>query len=437
MRLCLVEDVGVAGLEPLTLTRPAFDLRLGATTLEAKLSRAFGVGPGPARRACVVRPHLAEVRRARDPQTVVNSGDWLAKAPTAVANGRWIPPAEFEVLTLDGFWVGLCEGRPACAMVGPGDASGLEPGRVGLWFEELTGRLPSFDVGGEWIDRPWDLVSKNGSHITRDFLEGGRAGVSNHHLARLALVGPIDRLFIHETAQIDPYTVLDTTSGPVIIGPGAVIRPFTRLEGPCSIGRESVISRADIRGGTTIGPGCRVGGDVESSIFHGQVGYGGGGSLGHSYLGEWVELGSNTSGVDRRTDRGEVSVPLGGDPIATGLDRVGCFVGDHARSGAGGFLNAGTSIGVMCNLMPAGSLVPRHVPSFATAVNGNVTPGLGLEEQFAAVRSAMAQCGHDFSVLERGLYLDLFERTRLERERAYQKVDRRRDEQRPAASAGG
>ena len=93
MRLCLVEDGAVSGLEPLTLTRPAFDLRLGATTLEAKLVRAFGVGPGPARRGCVVRPHLAEVRRARDPQTVVNSADWLAKASTAVASRFLISPA--------------------------------------------------------------------------------------------------------------------------------------------------------------------------------------------------------------------------------------------------------------------------------------------------------------------------------------------------------
>ncbi|WZO95808.1 putative sugar nucleotidyl transferase [Isosphaeraceae bacterium EP7] len=435
MRLCLVEDGGVSGLEPLTLTRPAFDLRLGATTLEAKLARAFDIGPGPARRGCVVRPHLADIRRSRDPQTVVNSVDWLAKAPTVVANGRWVPPSGFEVPATGGTWVGLCDGRPAFAMVGPGDSPGLEPGRVGPWFEDLAARLDGFDVGGEWIDRPWDLVTKNGPHIARDFREGGRVGVSNHHLARLALVGPVDRLFVHETAQIDPYTVLDTTLGPIIVGPGAIIRPFTRLEGPCVIGRGSVISRAEIRGGTTIGPDCRVSGDVEASILHGQVRKDSGGTLGHAYVGEWVDLGPIASGG--ASSDGMLSVSLCGDPIATGQDRVGCFVGDHSRMGPGSVLDSGTSIGVMCNLAPAGSPVPRHVPSFASLTHGGVAPGFDLEELFGAARSAMALHGHDFRESERSLLLDLFERTRLERERAYQKADRRRDEPRPAASAGG
>ncbi len=78
MRLCLVEDNAVAGLEPLTLTRPVFDLLLGSNTLGTKIANAFGIGPGPRRRGAVIRPYLKAVQRARDPHTAVNDRDWLA-----------------------------------------------------------------------------------------------------------------------------------------------------------------------------------------------------------------------------------------------------------------------------------------------------------------------------------------------------------------------
>ena len=61
-------------------------------------------------------------------------------------------------------------------------------------------------------------------------------------------------------------------------------------------------------------------------------------------------------------------MPLGGDPVATGQAKVGCFIGDHTRTGLGSLLNTGTAIGVMCNVLPAGLLLPKHVPSFAAVL---------------------------------------------------------------------
>ena len=96
MRICLVEDAAVAGLEPLTLTRPVFDLRLGAGTLQTKVERAFTVGTVPEHRGSVIRPHLAALQRERDPQAAVNDREWLGRGPVIVANGRWVPPANFK-----------------------------------------------------------------------------------------------------------------------------------------------------------------------------------------------------------------------------------------------------------------------------------------------------------------------------------------------------
>src|SRR4029079_8955551 len=132
---------------------------------------------------------------------------------------------------------------------------------------------------------------------------------------------------------------------------------------------------------------------------------------------EWVNLGAITSNSDLRNDYGEVFVPLQGDPVATGQAKVGCFIGDHTRTGMGSMLNTGTAIGVMCNVLPAGLLLPKHVPSFTAVLYGRVGQGFSLDQMFETARVVMGRRGREFDAVQEQLYLDLFERTRLERER--------------------
>ncbi|MGP0062364.1 MAG: hypothetical protein ACLQGP_02015, partial [Isosphaeraceae bacterium] len=277
--------------------------------------------------------------------------------------------------------------------------------------------------------------SRNGDHLERDFLAAGVAGVTNRHLTTMALVGPADRLRIHDTARIDPYTVFDTTNGPIMLGPNVWVQPFTRIEGPCSIAAETQLFRANVRGCVTIGPNCRIGGEVEAAIVHGHSNKYHEGFLGHAYVGEWVNLGAITSNSDLRNDYGEVFVPLQGDPIPTGQAKVGCFVGDHTRTGMGSMLNTGTSIGVMCNVLPAGILLPKHVPSFTAVLYGRVAQGFPIEKLFETARTVMGRRGKVFTEQEEQLYLSIFDQTRLERERAFQRSHDRRGDSWPVAQA--
>ena len=421
MRLCLVEDLAVAGLEPLTLTRPVYELWLGCSNLGTKIATAFGIGEGPQQRGGVVRSHLVPVQHQRDPHVVVNDRDWLARGPVIVANGRWVPPRGFEPPDSHGPWLGLCGGQPACTLVGPEDAVALDPHSIDSWFDKIAAEHSGIDVGGEWISRPWDLVARNGAYIERDFLDGRQNGVTNRQLATLALVGPSNLLSLHATARIDPYTVFDTTNGPIVVGPNVWVQPFTRVEGPCYIGSQTQLFRANIRGSVSIGPNCRIGGEVEDSIVHGFSNKYHEGFLGHAYVGEWVNLGAITSNSDLRNDYGQVFVPLQGDPVATGQAKVGCLIGDHSRTGIGSMLNTGTAIGVMCNVLPAGVLLPKHVPSFTAVLYGRVGPGFLLDQMFATARIVMGRRGKEFTETEEQLYRGLYEQTRLERERAFQK----------------
>ena len=92
----------------------------------------------------------------------LREGRWLLRMGAGAAGWVGMPDCY-------GSWVGLCEGRPALAWVGPDDAVSLEPQGVDSWFDRMTSTHGGLDVGGEWIERPWDLVSKNAEHLHRDF----------------------------------------------------------------------------------------------------------------------------------------------------------------------------------------------------------------------------------------------------------------------------
>ena len=406
MRLCLVDDRGVAELEPLTLTRPVSSLLLGRTTLGAKLARAFGVGPGPARRCLLVRPLLANLVAQAEPQSTVNDHDWLTRGPVVVARSRWVPPPGFEGAQVAIQEVGLCDGKPAYAHVTANHVAELDPTEVENWFQQVQKRsdVQVKEVGGDWIEHPWDLIKRNRAYIIRDFEEAGPFEISNRHLARLAVVGPVNQLRVHESARIDPYVVLDTTEGPISIGAGAWIQSFTRIEGPAVIGAQSQLLRADVRGGVTIGPNCRIAGKVESSIIQGYSHKDHQGYLGHAYLGEWVNLGAFT--ISQGPDFDDHALQK--QPPGEGL-----IAGDHAYIGPGSVLGTGTSIGVMSRVLPAGPWLPRKVPSFSTAHDGRITPAVSLERFFQTARAVKQQQGLEFTEVEEQFYKSLHEQARL------------------------
>src|SRR5205085_5696148 len=133
------------------------------------------------------------------------------------------------------------------------------------------------------------------------------------------------------SATIEPLVGLDVPRRPIVIDEGARVLAFSRIDGPCWIGPHTHIHGAKIRAGTSIGPHCRIGGEVEASIIHGYSNKVHEGFLGHSYVGAWANLGAGTHNSDLRNDYGEVIMTLHGLPVHTGMTKVGCFLGDHTK----------------------------------------------------------------------------------------------------------
>lgn len=426
MRICLFEDARVATLEPIALSRPAFELRCGFTTLAQKYRRLFQ----PRATFVLVRPHLAELYARQNPTIAVNDTDAMAEETTVLVNARWLPPArparlEAEKLYADGPFVATVGDEVAYAVLTPDEMTVCTPANLPFCLDQWRQTLPTRPAGGQLFRHLWEVVEANAEQIAVDF-HATRPAEPPGRPATLTLVGPSEWLRVDPTARIDPFVVADTTSGPVVIDRDAVVTSFTRLEGPCYVGPRAQVFAANVRGGTTVGPNCRVGGETEASILQGNSNKYHEGFLGHSYVGEWVNLAAGTHTSDLRNDYGEVKMMVNGVLTASGRAKVGAYFGDHAKTGLGSLVNTGTNVGVFANLLPNGALLPKFVPSFCSVEYGNLADHADLPSLFATAVKVMERRGEDFGEPHRAMFQQLFERTAALRRQTVNEADRRR-----------
>lgn len=418
MRLCVFED-RAEQLEPLSLTRPVFELRCGINTLAEKLTRYFGVPV----RAVLVRSCLEDLQRMQHPNIAVNDVDVSPGDDLILVNGRWLPPDDAFVAP-GVSCVGVAGAGVAYVVLKHHDLPSLTLDHLPELLDHWQQTLPTRSAGGRLIGYPWELVEQNAEEIRRDFAWLNPTRQTSDDTA-LTVLGPQGHLWIAPSARIEPLTVADTTHGPVVIDAGAVISAFTRLEGPCYIGPRTQVFGAKIRAGTSLGSECRVGGEVEASILHGHSNKYHEGFLGHSYVGEWVNLGAGTHNSDLRNDYGEVTIIQHGLPVQTGCNKVGCFLGDHTKTGLGTLLNTGTNVGAFCNLLPAGRFAPKYVPSFTSWWNGSLREAFTLEQLLTTAEIAMKRRGVTLTDAHRALYASLLDATQAERRQVMRESEQR------------
>jgi UDP-N-acetylglucosamine diphosphorylase / glucose-1-phosphate thymidylyltransferase / UDP-N-acetylgalactosamine diphosphorylase / glucosamine-1-phosphate N-acetyltransferase / galactosamine-1-phosphate N-acetyltransferase len=412
--LCIFEDPGYTRLLPLVYMRPVYELRCGMTTLRQKLVRWYPGVPATLR----LRGYLSDLVRLQNPGIPVNTAP---PSSCLFLNGRVIADESLIAqIPLHGEDAVYVEGETLVAARVSGSA--MDRRRTGLPevlraadFDGLTRR----DVKVKKITYPWDLVNANGEEITADFrlfTTGVSKRTAGHPFEGVYLINP-DAIFIEEGARVKPGVVLDAEQGPIYIGKDVLIFPHVTIEGPACIGEGSRIKAgAKIYECTSIGPVCKVGGEVECSIVHGYANKQHDGFLGHSYLGMWVNLGADTNNSDLKNNYGHVRVTIDGEQVDSGSVFAGLFMGDHSKSAINTMFNTGTVVGVSSNVFGAG-FPPKSIPSFAWGGADEMSV-YDLDRSLDVARRVMGRRNTVMSEVEENLFRNVFDLTREERRRA-------------------
>lgn len=369
-------------LYPFTHTRPIAACRIGIFTIQEKWEAWLGTGVSH-----FTVPHLQEKYPLlhHDPNAVniLISGNILPDAALSAAIKELQPNEE---LYKDNYLVAKALLGKEVPLLSTGDRKNY-PGEV---------------LG---IYKPWDIFVLNDKAIRADFrlLTAGRtsAPISSTN----QLINPAD-IFLEPGATVE-CSVLNASMGPIYIGKNAQVMEGCLVRGALAMGEGAVLKMGTkVYGATTLGPFCTGGGEIKNSVMFGYSNKGHDGYLGDAVIGEWCNLGANTTCSNLKNNVSIVKVWLEtvGEAVAAGL-KCGVLMGDHSRCGINTMLNTGTVIGVSCNIM-GGQLPPKYVPSF--------TWGAEKYRLEAALRDAgnwMGLKGRQFDGKERRILEAVYEQT--------------------------
>ena len=292
---------------PLVLSRPIWELRCGMTSLSEKLQAKVGTSNV----AYFLPDYLAETYRERTDRPV-NDMSSLAGQDVLIVDAR-VKADTFDVPATGRSEIGLDEqGEVLYARILQNDLKKLAGSDIDALLNAAKTSLPTVKSTLPTWQYTWDLMLASPHQITADFAAAGRQGIEGTIEEPSAIRGNKKDVYIAPGVTIHPMVVIDAEHGPVYLDEGAEIHPFTRIEGPCYIGKKSILLGAKCREGNSIGPYCRIGGELEESVIQGYSNKYHDGFLGHAYVGEWVNLGALTTNSDLKNDYSTVSVMLDG-----------------------------------------------------------------------------------------------------------------------------
>lgn len=239
------------------------------------------------------------------------------------------------------------------------------------------------------FDYPWELLAYNGPAI------GAVVGRSRK------------RLLVSPRAHIEDFVSFDTSHGPVIVDQGARVEAFSRVSGPCYIGKDSTLHSALVREGTSIAEGCKVGGEVDNSIVYRRSNKAHFGFLGHSIVAEWVNMGAGAVTSDLKNTYGNVRVMRDGRRVDTGMLKLGTVVGDMAKISIGCMVYGGKTLGVAARCE---GIVENDVPDFANYSKSSLAR-LGLEQVLTTQERMKGRRGEELTSEERRVIEYIYPKT--------------------------
>jgi UDP-N-acetylglucosamine diphosphorylase/glucosamine-1-phosphate N-acetyltransferase len=215
------------------------------------------------------------------------------------------------------------------------------------------------------LSERWHIYQKNDRALRSDFnlISAGRksANLSNSN----TIIGDPAFIFVEEGAEVEA-AILNTNTGPIYIGKNAEIMEGSIVRGPLAMCESSALKLGSkIYGATTLGPHCKVGGEVSNAVFQAFSNKGHDGFLGNALIGEWCNLGADTNTSNLKNNYGNVSTYsyVAREEIKTDIQFMGVCMGDHSKCGINTMFNTATVVGVSSNIYGAG-FPAKYIPSF-------------------------------------------------------------------------
>lgn len=423
MQIIVFEDRRVDQLFPITIGRAAYNVTCGSyrlvdwmTPLSLSLTASL---------RGVVRSHLAEIQKLDFPEFENFAS---SSGPTLLVNARIVPtvgvvetlrklangPRPTVIRDHESIVAAVIDERP--------------PAICTLDFEKFNTWLEGTFAGNEGVKAasvptstpaatalalaswPHDLIRHN-MQCLGDSL--------SHRLASGRYREISDGVFAADKVTFGQYVVSDTKQGPIVIDENAIVGPYTFLRGPLYIGpKVKVIEHSAIKDFVSVGHTVKLGGEVEASVIEPYTNKQHHGFLGHSYLGSWINLGAGTCNSDLKNTYGHVKMEYRGQSVSTGMQFVGCAMGDYAKSAINTGIFTGKTVGA-CSMMYG--FVTTNVPSFVNYARlfGQVTE-LTPEVMIATQQRMFARRNVVQRPADAQLIHHMYEVTRHERQLAHE-----------------
>lgn len=375
-------------LLPFTYTRPVSEVRCGIWTLTEKWTNILGVKP-----SFLTEPYL----QYKFPLITSNDNVFLNGAVCAT---QTIAEAiqqltEGEALIHTDTVIAY---RSPLEVVNP-----KEELKTVVFSEPIT-----------VIQRVWDIFAENGAQIKADF-----ANIT-HNRTSHPLSDPHTRcyapenIFIEEGANIRA-AILNAENGPIYIGKNATINEGSVVIGPFALGEGATVNwGGKMRMNTTVGPHCKVGGEVGNSVFFGYSNKGHDGFLGNSVIGEWCNLGANCNNSNLKNDYTNVKLFSYATHTLEDTGRLFCglFMGDFTKAGISTMFNTGTVVGVNANVFGSG-FQPKHIPSFSWGGAAEGFTEYRVEKALQVAFETVSRRNEPFGEIEQDILKQVFETTRI------------------------
>jgi UDP-N-acetylglucosamine diphosphorylase/glucosamine-1-phosphate N-acetyltransferase len=284
-------------------------------------------------------------------------------------------------------------------------------------LEKFVKNLPEQKYDGlvNVLNNVWDIFSYNYGVIVDDFALITE-GKTSQPIPEGVTVSGKENLFIEEGAKIYAGCIINATVGPVYIGKGSEVLEGSMIRGPLAICEQAVVKMGTkLYGATTIGPSCKVGGEINNVVFFANSNKAHDGYLGNAVIGEWCNLGADTNCSNLKNNYDEVQVwdEHYNKALKTGLTFCGLLMGDHSKCSINTMFNTGTVVGVSCNIFGHG-FPAKFVPSFCWGGSEGMTT-YDFERAMETAKRMMARRDIQLSETEIAMYRHIFEHTSPQR----------------------